>query len=110
MEILLTKSTTPIIGWLAQLLGLIMNGIYSGLAYLNLHLFHNQMTIFGEPVSYANVGLTIILFTIIVYVAMTPLQIRQQKSSKMMSAMQPELTKIQDKYKGRTDNESRMRM
>ena len=110
MEILLTKSTTPIIGWLAQLLGLIMNGIYSGLAYLNLHLFHNQMTIFGEPVSYANIGLTIILFTIIVYVAMTPLQIRQQKSSKMMSAMQPELTKIQDKYKGRTDNESRMRM
>lgn len=87
-----------------------MNGIYSGLAYLNLHLFHNQMTVFGETVSYANIGLTIILFTIIVYIAMTPLQVRQQKSSKMMSAMQPELTKIQDKYKGRTDSDSRMRM
>lgn len=110
MEILLTKSTTPIIGWVAQLLGWIMNGIYSGLAYLNLHLFHNQMTVFGETVSYANIGLTIILFTIIVYIAMTPLQVRQQKSSKMMSAMQPELTKIQDKYKGRTDSDSRMRM
>jgi YidC/Oxa1 family membrane protein insertase len=110
LEILLTKSTTPIIGWVAQLLGWIMNGIYSGLAYLNLHLFHNQMTVFGETVSYANIGLTIILFTIIVYIAMTPLQVRQQKSSKMMSAMQPELTKIQDKYKGRTDSDSRMRM
>ena len=110
MEILLTKSTTPIIGWVAQLLGWIMNGIYNGLAYLNLHLFNNQMTVFGEQVSYANIGLTIILFTVIVYAAMTPLQVRQQKSSKMMSAMQPELTKIQDKYKGKTDNESRMKM
>lgn len=87
-----------------------MNGIYNGLAYLNAHLFNNQMTVFGNTVNYANIGLTIILFTIIVYVALTPLQVRQQKSSKMMNAMQPELLKIQEKYKGKTDTDSRMKM
>lgn len=110
MEILLTKSTTPIIGWVAQLLGWLMEGIYNGLAFLNLHWFHNSVTVFGESISYANLGLSIIIFTIVIYVAMTPLQIRQQKSSKMMSAMQPEINAIQEKYKGRTDNESRLKM
>lgn len=110
MEILLTKSTTPILGWIGILLGWIMDGIYNAQAYINSHLFHNQLTIFGDQVSYANVGLTIILFTIVIYIAMTPLQIRQQKSSKIMSIVQPEMTKIQEKYKGRTDTESRMQM
>ena len=84
MELLLTKSTTPIIGWIARLLGLIMNGIYEGLAYININAFGKSVIIFGEKVSYANIGLAIILYTIIVYIAMTPLQIKQQKNSKMM--------------------------
>ena len=79
MELLLTKSTTPIIGWIARLLGLIMNGIYEGLAYINIHAFGNSVVIFGEKVSYANIGLAIILYTVIVYLAMTPLQIKQQQ-------------------------------
>lgn len=94
MEILLSKSTTPIIGWIAQLLGWIMNGIY------------NLLDAIGIP----NIGLAIILYTIIVYVLMTPLQINQQKTSKMMSVVQPEMQKIQKKYQGKRDQASQMKM
>ena len=110
MELLLTKSTTPIIGWIASLLGLIMNGIYEGLAYINQNAFGRSMVVFGEKMSYANIGLAIILYTVIVYLAMTPLQIKQQKNSKMMSVINPELQKIQQKYRGKNDQASRMKM
>ncbi len=94
MEILLSKSTTPVIGWIAQLLGWIMNGIYTML----------------DAVGIPNIGLAIILYTIIVYVLMTPLQINQQKTSKMMSVVQPEMQKIQKKYQGKRDQASQMKM
>ena len=94
MDILLTKSTTPIIGWIAWLMGWIMNGIYEAL----------------NAVGIPNIGLAIILYTVIIYIAMTPLQIKQQKSSKMMSIVNPELQKIQKKYAGKNDQTSRMKM
>mgnify|MGYP005820825481 FL=1 len=94
MEILLSISTTPVIGWIAQLLGWIMNGIYIVL----------------DAIGIPNIGLAIILYTIIVYMLMTPLQIKQQKMSKMMSVVQPELQKIQKKYQGKVDQNSRMKM
>ncbi len=46
-----------------------------------------------------NLGLCIIIFSIIIYALMTPLQVKQQKFSKLSSVMQPELQKIQKKYK-----------
>lgn len=85
MDILLTKSTTPILGWISNVLGWVMNGIYFVLEKLHI----------------PNIGLAIILFTLIIYLLMTPLQIRQQKFSKMNAVMQPELQKIQKKYKGK---------
>lgn len=94
MDILLTKSTTPILGWLASILGWLMNGIYIVLEKLHI----------------PNIGLAIILYTVIVYLLMTPLQIRQQKFSKMNAVMQPEIQKIQKKYKGKKDQESMMKM
>ncbi len=94
MDILLTKSTTPILGWLASILGWLMNGIYFVLEKLHI----------------PNIGLAIILYTVIVYLLMTPLQIRQQKFSKMNAVMQPELQKIQKKYKGKKDQDSMMKM
>jgi len=57
-----------------------------------------------------NIGLCIILFTLIVKLLMFPMTIKQQKSSKIMTVMQPELQAIQNKYKGKTDNDSMMRM
>lgn len=87
---LLTKSTTFIIGPVAELIGMIMNGIFSILGRIGL----------------PNLGLSIIIMTILIYMAMLPLTIRQQKFSKLQRKMQPEINKIQNKYKGRKDNES----
>ena len=56
-----------------------------------------------------NVGLCIILFTIVMKTLMIPLTVKQQKSTKLMSIMSPELQAIQKKYKGKTDNESMQR-
>lgn len=93
--ILLTQSTTPIIGWVAWVLGKIM-GV----------LFTFCDSLFGS----ANIGVCIILFTIIVNLLMLPLTIKQQKSSKLMTVMQPEIQAIQKKYKGKNDQQSAARM
>lgn len=90
--ILLTKNSTPIIGWIARLLGLIMDGIFNLLDLLNI----------------PNIGLAIILFTIVVNLLMLPLTIKQQKFSKLSAKMNPEIQAINAKYKNKTDNESRM--
>lgn len=94
MNILLTKSTTPIIGWIAEVLGYIISGIYWCL----------------EKIGIPNIGLAIILFTFVMYLLMTPLQFRQQKFSKMNSIMMPEIQKIQEKYKNKKDQQSQMKM
>ena len=90
--ILATKSGTPIIGQLATVMGWIMDGIYK------------LLNIFGIQ----NIGLCIIIFSILIYALMTPLQIKQQKFSKLSAVMQPELQKIQKKYKGKTSDQAAM--
>lgn len=57
-----------------------------------------------------NIGLCIILFTIIVYAIMIPLNAKQQKSSRLMNKLNPELQAIRDKYKDKKDNDSVMKM
>ena len=86
----LTKSTTFTIGPIAELIGIIMNGIFVVLSKIGL----------------PNVGLSIIFITILIYMLMLPLTIRQQKFSKLQRKMQPELQKIQKKYQGRKDSAS----
>ena len=46
-----------------------------------------------------NFGLAIILFTLIVRGALTPLSIRQSKQFKAMALLQPKLKSLQEKYK-----------
>ena len=82
MDIVLSKSTWPIIGWVCQILGWLINGIYFCL----------------EKIGIPNIGIAIILYTIIIYLVLTPLQIKQQKMSKMMSVMQPDLQRIDKKF------------
>lgn len=89
--ILLTKGTGPI-GWIAGILGLIMNGIF------------NIIDFIGIP----NIGLAIILFTIVVNLLMLPLTVKQQKFSKLSAKMNPEIQAINAKYKGKKDQESMM--
>lgn len=46
-----------------------------------------------------NIVLTIVVFTVLVRLITYPLTIQQQRSSKAMQVLQPELKKLQDKYK-----------
>lgn len=64
----------PIIKQIAWLLGQIMNLIFNFLD-----------KVFGIQ----NIGLCIIIFTVIVYTLMIPLTIKQQKFSKMSAVMNP---------------------
>lgn len=57
----------------------------------------------------ANLGLCIILFTIITKVILFPLNFHQQKSTKINGMIQPEIQKIQKKYKDKKDQESLMK-
>ncbi len=88
----LTKAGS-ILGPIATVLGYIMDILFK---------FTSQFGIF-------NIGLCIILFTIVMKMLMLPLTIKQQKSTKLMSVMNPEIQAIQKKYKGKTDNESMQR-
>ena len=90
--ILLTKDSTFIIGQVAWLLGQIMNGIFYVIDFI------------GIP----NIGLAIILFTIVVNLLMMPLNIRQQKFSKLSAKINPEKQLIEKKYKGKSDQQSLM--
>ena len=61
-----------------------------------------------DAVGFANIGIAIIIFTLIARLAILPLMIKQQKSSKIMSYIQPEIQKVTKKYKGKRDQESMM--
>lgn len=93
--ILLTQNNTFIIGDVARILGWIMDVLFN---FLN--------SVFGIQ----NIGLCIILFTVIIYLLMLPLTIKQQKFSKLSAKMNPELQQIQQKYKNKKDNNSMMAM
>ncbi len=92
--LILTKATTFIIGPVASLLGYIMNGIF----------------ILLNSIGLPNIGLAIIIFTIVIYMCMLPLTIKQQRFSKLSNIMSPEIQAIQKKYKGKNDQESMQRM
>ena len=57
----------------------------------------------------ANIGVCIILITVIIKLLMLPMTIKQQKSAKLNSVMQPEIQAITNKYKGKTDQLSMMK-
>lgn len=94
LETLLTQNSTPIFKYIVYLLGIIMNGIYEVLDFIRI----------------PNVGLVIILFTIVMYTLMLPLTFKQQKFSKFSAKMNPEIQAVQAKYKGKKDNQSMMAM
>lgn len=81
--------------WLYWIFGKILFGI-------DWAIFH----VFGIH----NIGLCVIFFTIIVYLLMYPLNSKQQKSSRLMSKINPELQEIQKKYKNKRDQASQMKM
>ncbi len=78
----LTQSNWFLVGPVAKVLGVVMNGIYE----------------FLDMFGIASIGLAIILFTIIIKALMLPLSIKQQKFTKLNSIMAPELQQVQKKY------------
>lgn len=90
MQTLFLTQVDGILSPIAWVLGKILNAIY------------NFVELFGIE----NIALCIILFTFVVKMLMLPLTIKQQRFTKLQSKISPELTKIQQKYKGKKDEES----
>ena len=78
--------------------GSIMGPIASVFGYIMDFLFR-----ITSSMGIMNIGLCIILFTIITKLLLFPLTIKQQESSKLMSLMNPEIKAVQNMYKGKTD-------
>ena len=92
---LLSAANWPLIGQLCWLLGKVMNFIYDVLDK-------------SLPSDTGLVGLSIIIYTILVYTCMLPMTISQQRSSRMTSVMNPEIKAIQKKYRNKKDQASMM--
>ena len=86
-DLFLTAYGGSILGPIAKVLGWIMDKIYVFLAGLGVE----------------NIALTILIFTILIYVCMFPITYKQQKFAVLTRKMQPEMKAIQDKYKGSRD-------
>ena len=89
-ELFLTAYNGSILGPIAKGLGWIMDRIYVLLAAIGLE----------------NIALTIVVFTVVIYLLMFPLTYKQQKFSVLQRKMQPEMKAIQEKYKGKKDQAS----
>ena len=96
-DILLTAYPGSILGPIAKLLGILMDWIYSGISNIT-----------GGRVE--SVVLSIVIITIIIYMCLLPLTIKQQKFSKLSQKMQPEMQAIQAKYQNKKDQASMMAM
>lgn len=86
----LTKSGGFIVKPISILLGYLMSWVYD---------VYNLIGIEG-------IGLTIITCTALVRILMIPMMVSQNKTSKITAYIQPEINKINKKYKGKKDQES----
>lgn len=93
-SVFLSCYNLPIIKQVAQVLGWIMNLLYQFFAMFDIY----------------NIGLCIILFTIIIKMILLPMTIKQQRFTKLSAVMNPEIQAIQKKYKDKRDQESMMKM
>ena len=83
-----------IFGYIAILMGKIMNFVYNALSAIGIN----------------NIGVSIIVMTILIYTLMLPLTYKQQKFSRLSKKMSPELKALQEKYKNRKDQASQQAM
>jgi len=73
--------------------------------------FHSLFTAIGLPSeSGFTWALSIVGLTIVIRIALIPLFVKQIHASRGMQLVQPEMQKIQKKYKGKSDPESRQAM
>lgn len=70
-------------------------------------IFDSVVGFLGDNRSFSY-GLAILIFAVFTRVVMQPIYKRQYDSMKGMALIAPEMKKIQEKYKGKTDQESQM--
>lgn len=95
LELYLTAYNGKILGPIAKGLGWCMDKIY----VLMYHVF-----------GISNIALSIIIFTIVIYMCLLPITYRQQKFSMLSRKMQPEIQAVQKKYKNKRDQASMQAM
>ena len=78
---LLTQQGGFILKPISKLLGAILSLLYDGLSSLGI----------------INIGIAIILFTLLIRLCLLPLMIKQNKSGKIMNYIQPEINKVAKK-------------
>ena len=91
-SLILATQTGGILGPFAWILGKILEVIYDGLSFFGIY----------------NIGICIVVFTLVVRMLMFPMTIKQQKFTKMNSVMNPEIQAIQKKYKNKKDQQSQL--
>ena len=89
--VFLAQTTNFILKPLAWLFSFVIDIIYNGVVSLT---------------TVNALGITIILFTLIMRVILFPLTLKQQRSTRKTQRLQPKVQRIQDKYKNKTDPES----
>ena len=77
-------------GPIAVLMGKLLNLLYTAL----------------NSIGIVNIGITIIVFTIITRLFLLPSMFKQNRSSKVMNYIQPEINKVTKKYRGKKDQDS----
>ena len=90
MNVYFLTAEGGLLGPIIFVFGKLMNGIFVVL----------------DKIGIGNIGLAIIIFTLLTRIILYPFTVKQQKSSKLMQIIQPEVQAIQEKYKGKNDNQS----
>ena len=93
MNFLVLTKAGSILGPIATVFGYIMDVLFKFTSSFNCY----------------NLGICIILFTVITKILLFPLTIKQQENTRLMKLMNPEIQAIQKKYKGKTDQTSMAR-
>lgn len=86
----LTQSGGLIVRPISRLLGAILSLLYTGL----------------EHVGVVSIGVSIIIFTLIIRMCLLPMMYKQNRSSKIQAYIQPEINKATKKFRGKTDQQS----
>lgn len=94
MNLLLQLPVLGILDPFVSLMGFIINYIYKFLLLFGI----------------TKVAVCIIVFTVVIKLLMLPLTFKQQKFSKVSARMNPEIQAISEKYRGKKDNDSMMKM
>lgn len=93
----LTVEDGLILGPICWLFGNIFELMYKFIEIISNNVFH---------IEYVNLSICVILFTFFIRACLFPINFKQQKSTKVMNYIQPEINKATKKYNNKTDQES----